>query len=247
MLVIEKTQKKLKSDGYVIIKNFFFKTEELNNFKKFLFRFIKFGLNNKKSKIINIDKSLSLEFKKNAKISAFLNDNINLSPYLNPLFTSKKLISFLSKILNIKKDQIIFNNQRFRIQIPGNDEIANLTWHQDIAYNTIKNTKSIVAWISLGDISENMGPIIFKKGSHKLGVQKQIKFKKSNGGTSIKVDLNNKNLKDLKDVTLKTLSGDLILIDMKTIHSSGLNKTKDKVKYSAQARYHVVKQGRKTK
>jgi len=241
MLVIEKTKKKLKSDGYVIVKNFFLKTEELNNFKKFLFKFIKFGLNNKKKKIINIDKSLSLEFKKNTKISAFLNDNINLSPYLSSLFTSKKLISFLCKILDIKKDQIIFNNQRFRIQIPGNDEVANLPWHQDIGYNKIKNIKSIVAWISLGDISEDMGPIIFKKGSHKFGAQRQIKFKKSHGGKSIKVDINNKDLKDLKDVELETLSGDLILIDMNTVHTSGKNRTKDKVKYSAQARYHFVK------
>mgnify|MGYP001240021744 FL=1 len=242
MSIIEKAKNKLKSDGYVIIEGFFLKTKEYKNFKRFLSRFIKFGLNNEKNKIIDIDKSLSLKFKKDKKISAFLNDYINLSPYLSSLFTSDKLTSFLSKILEETKDKVILNNQRFRIQIPGNDEIANLPWHQDIGYNTIKNTKSIVAWVSLGNISEDMGPIIFKKGSHKFGIQKQIKFKKSNGGTAVKVDLNNVNLKDLIDVQLKTLSGDLILIDMNTVHTSGINRTKDKVKYSAQARYHVVRQ-----
>jgi len=245
MSVIEKARNKLKSDGYVIIKGFFLKTKEYKNFKKFLSKFIQFGLNNNNNKITDIDKSLSLKFRKDKKISSFLNDNINLSPYLSSLFVSDKLTFFLSKILGETKNKIILNNQRFRIQIPGNDKIANLPWHQDIGYNTIKDTKSIVAWISLGNISDDMGPIMFKKGSHKFGVQKQIKFKKSNGGAAIRVDLNNINLKDLIDVQLKTLSGDLILIDMNTIHTSGRNMTRDKVKYSAQARYHLVKHHRK--
>ena len=240
MLAIKKIKKQLKTDGYVLIKGFFLKTKEYENFKKFLYKFVKFSLNNKKRNI-DIDKSLSLRFKKSKKISAFLNDYINLSPYLNLLFTSSKLASFLSKILDEKKDKIFLNNLRFRIQIPGNDEVANLPWHQDISYNTIKNSKSIAAWISLGNISKNMGPIIFKKSSHKFGIQKIIKVKKSHGGTVFGVDLNNYNLKRLIDVQLETLAGDLILIDMNTVHTSGLNKTKDKVKYSAQARFHAIK------
>ena len=241
MTVIEKTKKKLKSDGYVLIKGFFLKTKEYKNFKRFLSQIIKFALNNKKNKITNVDKLLSFKFKKDKKISAFLNDYINLSHYLSSLFVSNKLISFLSKILEERKNKIILNNQRFRIQIPGNDEIANLPWHQDIAYNTIKNSKSIVAWISLGNINKDMGPVIFKKGSHKLGIRKIIKFKKKNGSIVFQVGINNLNLKKLADVQLNTLSGDLILIDMNTVHKSGKNRTEDKVKYSAQARYHVIK------
>lgn len=239
MLAIKKIKKQLKADGYVLIKGFFLKTKEYEDFKKFLYKFIKFAL--KKKRDIDIDKSLSLRFKKNKKISAFLNDYINLSPYLSSLFTSSKLASFLSKILDEKKDKIFLNNQRFRIQIPGNDEVANLPWHQDISYNTIKNSKSVVAWISLGNISKNMGPIIFKKSSHKFGIQKIKKIKKSHGGTVLRVDLNNYNLKRLINVQLETLAGDLILIDMNTVHTSGFNKTKDKVKYSAQARFHAIK------
>ena len=139
-----------------------------------------------------------------------------------------------------KKNKIIFNNPRFRIQIPGNDSIANLPWHQDSAYNKIKNSKSIVAWISIGNINKDMGPIIFKK-SHKFGVQKILKFKKDNGSIVFSVNTNNKNLKKLKNVRFNTLSGDLILIDMNTVHTSGKNKTKDRIKYSAQARYHILK------
>ena len=69
----------------------------------------------------------------------------------------------------------------------------------------------------------------------------QSPVKKSHGGTVFGVDLNNYNLKRLIDVQLETLAGDLILIDMNTVHTSGFNKTKYKVKYSAQARFHAIK------
>jgi ectoine hydroxylase-related dioxygenase (phytanoyl-CoA dioxygenase family) len=74
-----------------------------------------------------------------------------------------------------------------------------------------------------------------------LAFKKLKKLKKVHGGSIFKVDLNNHNLKKLIDVQLETLAGDLILIDMNTVHTSGFNKTKDKVKYSAQARFHAVK------
>lgn len=237
---MNKIQRDFKKNGFVLIKGFFLKTREYKNFKKFLSKFILLGLNNKKNKITDINKSLSLKFKKNKKISSFLNDYINLSPYLSSLFVSDKLTSFLSKFLEEEKNKIVVNNQRFRVQIPGNDEIANLPWHQDIHYNSILNTKSIVVWVSLGNIDDEMGPIIFKKGSHKFGEQQQIISKKKNGGRVIKLDINNINLKNLPDVQYKTLSGDLILIDMNTVHTSGINRSKYKVKYSAQARYHVI-------
>ena len=42
-------------------------------------------------------------------------------------------------------------------------------------------------------------------------------------------------------MSMNTLSGDIILIDMNSVHTSGYNNTEDKIKYSAQARYHFVK------
>ena len=238
MSKIENIRQNLKTDGYVLVKKFFLKTKEFENFKKFLRQTIKLTSNNE---IKNIDEFLSAKFKNDKTVSSYLNDNINLSHYLSSLLVSKKLISFLSKIFRENEERIIFNNPRFRIQIPGNDAIANLPWHQDIVYNKIKSPKSIVAWISLGDISKEMGPIIFKKGSHKFGVQKILKLKKKNGNFVFNVNTNNKNLKNLPNIQLNTLSGDLILIDMNTVHTSGRNNTKDKVKFSAQARYHVLK------
>ena len=238
---IKKIKNELKSNGYVVIRGFFSEIKEFKDFNLFLKKFIRFSLREKNNKIKKFDKALILKFKKNKKISSFLNDTINLSPSINLLLSSNKLISQLSKIFGEKKEKIILNNTRFRIQIPGNDDIANLPWHQDSHYNLIKNTQSIVAWVSLGNINKKMGPIIFKKGSHKFGSQKKNLIKKANGGKAYKVNFNKPYLKNLKNIQLETQAGDLILIDMNTIHTSGVNMTDDKIKYSAQARYHVVK------
>jgi hypothetical protein len=126
---------KLKKNGYVLIKNFLTETSEFKDFKYFLLSFLNLSLNKNYKNFNQMDKFLSVKFKKNSKISSFLNDNINLSPFLHRLLVSKKVITLLTTILNTNKESIILNNQRFRIQIPGNDKISNLPWHQDCHYN----------------------------------------------------------------------------------------------------------------
>lgn len=239
MKKITKLKINLKKNGFALVEKFFCKCPEYKNFKKNLLFFLNNAVNLKKVK--NYDKIIIAKFKKNKKISAYINDNVNKSPSLQRMLASRKLISLLGNLFDEKEENVIFNNQRFRIQIPGNDEIANLPWHQDSHYNSIKNTKSIVAWVSLSNINSKMGPIIFKIGSHKFGIQKKIKIKKKNGGDAFEVNINNRNFKKLKEAQLETCAGDLILIDMMTVHASGNNKSASCVKYSAQARYHIAK------
>lgn len=241
MLSISNIKKELKENGFVLIKGFFFKTKEFQKFNHNLIQFLKYATNSKKNTFDSLNIEVTKKFKKNKKISAFLNDNINKSPYLQKLLSSEKLIKLISKIFKISNEKIILNNQRLRVQIPGNDNIANLPWHQDSHYNLIKNTKSLVTWLSISKIDKNMGPIIFKKKSHKFGKLKKIKFKKSNGNFALKVNVNTKKIKNCRNIIVETNPGDLILIDMNLIHASGINKTKNKIKFSAQARYHTVK------
>ena len=192
MISIPSIKKGLKENGFVLIKGFFLKTKEFQKFNFNLIQFLKFFTNSKKNTLDSLNIEVTKKFKKNTKISAFLNDNLNKSPYLQRLLSSEKLIKLISKIFKISNEKIILNNQRLRVQIPGNDNIANLPWHQDSHYNLIRNTKSIVTWISINKIDKNMGPIIFKKKSHKFGKLKKIKYKKKNGKFAIKIDVNKK-------------------------------------------------------
>ena len=81
---------------------------------------------------------------------------MNLLPSLKGLFADKKTTNLIKKILTTSNKSLIVNNHRLRLQIPSFDKISNLPWHQDIHYNTIKNCNSVVLWVSLGKIDEEM-------------------------------------------------------------------------------------------
>tara|TARA_Y100000741_G_scaffold268785_1_gene209011 strand:- start:112 stop:828 length:717 start_codon:yes stop_codon:yes gene_type:complete len=236
---MNKIQKDLKKNGFVLIKGFLSKEKNFLNFKKYLKDFFINNLNFKKN--TDLDKAITKKFNSGKNISSYINDNINLSADLQKILTSDKILSLICKLHKVKKENLIFNNPRFRIQIPNNDKVSNLPWHQDSHYNKVKKTKSIVVWISINKISKEMGPIIFKIKSHKFGELKKQIIKKSNGGIAHAVNINNSKLRKLKSTSFETNSGDIILIDMNSVHTSGINDTVDKIKYSAQARYHIVK------
>ena len=236
---MNKIRKDLKKNGFVLIKGFLLKEKNFLDFKKFLNNFLMKNLNIKKN--ANLDAVISQKFNKKKNISAYINDNINLSANLQKILTSDKILSLVCKLHGVKKENLIFNNPRFRVQIPNNDKISNLPWHQDSHYNKIKKTKSIVVWISINKISKQMGPIIFKIKSHKFGELRKNTIKKINGGIAYTININNSKLRKLKSTSYETNSGDIILIDMNSVHTSGINNTIDKIKYSAQARYHVAK------
>jgi ectoine hydroxylase-related dioxygenase (phytanoyl-CoA dioxygenase family) len=237
---MNKIQRDLKKNGFVLIKGFLSKEKNFLRFKKYLNEFLMNTLNVKK-KTTNLDKIITTHFNKGKNISSYINDNINLSADLQKILTSDKILSLVCKFHKVQKANLIFNNPRFRLQIPNNDKISNLPWHQDSHYNKVKKTKSIVVWISVSKILKKMGPIIFKIKSHKLGNLNKKIIKKLNGRIAYSIDINNSKLRNLKSASFETNSGDVILIDMNTVHTSGINNTADKIKFSAQARYHVVK------
>mgnify|MGYP007000367543 CR=1 len=64
------------------------------------------------SEIINLNWSCS----KGKNISSYINDNINLSADLQKILTSDKILSLVCKLHKVKKENLIFNNPRFRVQ-----------------------------------------------------------------------------------------------------------------------------------
>ena len=168
---MNKIQKDLKKNGFVLIKGFLSKEKNFLNFKKYLNDFLINNLNLKKNS--DLDKTITKKFNNGKNISSYINDNINLSADLQKVLTSDKILSLICKLNKVKKENLIFNNPRFRVQIPNNDKVSNLPWHQDSHYNKVKKTKSIVVWISINKILQQMGPIIFKIKSHKFGELKK--------------------------------------------------------------------------
>ena len=235
---IKKYRKEMADNGFNYLPKFFNKNKNFKRLSNVINNFI-FDIT-KKNNINLIDKSIIDIFKKNKNISAYINDNLNLLPSLHALFADKNLLNFVSKFLNIKKIDLISNNPRLRVQIPGMDQIANLPWHQDSHYNKIKSNKSVVVWISLKDITLDMGPVLMKKKSHKLGETKIKFFKKPNGVQVPSVDMNKLGNK-FQNVIQPTKKGDALLFDINLVHRSGYNKSTNKIKLSAQIRFHQRK------
>jgi len=239
--IILKARKDLKKSGYVYLPGFFKNNKNFQNLINDMSYFLK-NISKKNYKNLNhFDKIICQKFKNNKKISGYLNENMNLLPSLKGLFADKKTTNLIKKILTSNNKSLIVNNHRLRLQIPGFDKISNLPWHQDIHYNTIKNSNSVVLWVSLGKIDDEMGPVEIKSKSHKFKKIKKFMHLKPNGGKVPAIQINN--IKDTiyKHVSFPTNSGDVLMFDLKLVHRSGFNKSKNKVKWSAQARYHIPK------
>ena len=241
--LIQKAKKELKLNGIALIKNYMSDSVELLELKKKIYQLVCV-----KAKIYKLDlpsndpNSINDTIMKlhsiNNKIGAFLNDSLNSAPELFRILSSTNITELAQDVLGIKSNSLLSNNHRIRVQIPGRDEVSNLPWHQDSHYNDLylKNN-SVVIWLSVVDIDNDAGPIVYKKGSQINNQVGRLSFKKSNGRIAYTVPDEYINDKRFKEEAIPTKSGDVLLLDMDLIHRSGLNKS-EKVKFSLQARFH---------
>ena len=241
---IDQTINDLKVNGIATIRSYLLNTPELESIKKKIHQLVcikakQYNLNIPDQSQNAINKTIIRLNGLNNKIGAFLNDTLNASPELFRLLISKKIEDLAKTILGIKNDLLLSNNHRIRVQIPGCDEISNLPWHQDSHYNNFYNTNnSIAIWTSVSDIDNEVGPIIFKKGSQIIKQVPRIEYKRQNNQKVYTIADEHINDSRFKECSIPTKSGDVILIDMDLVHRSGANKSKNKVKFSIQGRFH---------
>ena len=170
---------------------------------------------------------------------AFLNDIINAHPSIYNLFSDEKIVNLINELFYFENSFLCTNNYRIRIQSPGRDGVTNLPWHQDSHYNAMgKANTSCAVWVSLSDIDEELGPVVFKKGSNNLGKLESKIFTKPNGNEVFTVSNEYVNDMSYEEVAIPSKCGDVILINMDVIHRSGNNNSKNQTKISAQARFH---------
>ena len=226
----------LKENGFGIINNYLSDTIELENFKHKFFELVcikakQYKIEDPKKTSSSINQVIMELDNVNKKIGAFLNDSLNATPELFQLLSSNKITSLAKTVIGNKESTILTNNYRSRIQIPGHDKVANLPWHQDSSYNNFyKYGNSIVIWVSISDIDEEAGPIIFKKGSHILKQLPKIEYEKPNTQKVFTVSKNYINNSKFIESSFPTKSGDVVLIDMDTIHRSGENRSASNIK-----------------
>jgi len=235
--------KELKTKGFALVKGYLSDNIEFKKFKNEYYNLVcirakehNICISDESSESIN-QAVMQLDAI-NKKTSAFFNDALNASPALFQLLSSENIKKLAPIAFGKKDDTILINNYRARIQIPGHDEVSNLSWHQDSHYNNFYLFEnSIVVWISVSDIGWEEGPIVFKKGSHVLKQVPREEYKKPNGHIVYTVADRYSKHSDFPEQSIQTKSGDVVLIDMNVLHKSGDNLSGN-VKLSLQCRCH---------
>lgn len=237
-------KKSIHQNGFVHLPSYLKESKSLDNVLKKVREISELRLSNYSDKKydtnnFSLDELLMKLLEIDEKNLSFINDVMNAHQSVLDLFSDKKIINLVDQILPNKNSFICVNNQRFRMQSPGRDDVTNLPWHQDSHYNTMSSGEnSIAVWVSLSDINNTMGPVVFKEGSNKIGSIERTKFVKPNGNTVYTIEEEYINDKSYKEVSIPSKKGDIILIHMDVLHVSGKNKASLLSKISAQARFH---------
>ncbi len=241
---IEKVKNELKINGISHLGNYMTATLEFDDLIKKIHHIVsllakKYNLESPDEDLDKIeDKIIELNLI-NKRIGGFINDSMNASPELMKLFNCDRIKRLANDFFDIRNVDLLSNNLRFRVQIPGHDNISNLPWHQDSHYNNMYNyNQSLVIWLSINSIYGKSGPIVFKKGSHAYKQLPRVDYTKPNGLKAFTIP--DKYILDstFEDSSIDTKTGDILLIDVNLIHRSGFNESTNKIKLSSQARFH---------
>jgi len=241
---INQIKEGLNKDGFFLLSGYLSSSQEIIDIKNKIYELV--CIKAKQNNIMipdnsddSINEAIMSLYNINKSIGGFLNDTLNSSPELFRLLNSDYFVDLARKIIGDEASSILINNHRIRVQIPGTDDISNLPWHQDSQYNSFyKENNSIVIWTSLNDINQETGPVVFKKGSHKLKKLQTVEFKKPNNQVVYSIPDHFINNNDFLEDSFETKSEDVVLIDMNVIHRSGKNMSDNRVKFSLQCRCH---------
>lgn len=230
----------LKSGGFILVKGVFNKKDFLNlnktiieTAKKFLSTTTKINFIN--DKFFNL-KLIKLRKTKPKKFAKFF-DTLQTSVSLINFWTNNKIIPLVEKIMLCKKEAISATDMLLRVDSPI-DERNNLDWHQDSSY--FKQNKyghnGLNCWAPLTNLKFNMGPLEFLENSHKLGSIKVKKQRKGKFG-SLQRKIPEKITKKFKLRKYEMKLGDVLFMNMDTLHRSGYN-TSGFFRITSICRYH---------
>lgn len=174
-----------------------------------------------------------------AKHRGFIYDALPSLPQFYSTVCSTMLISKLKELLQTSGSLSICNLNA-RIDLPDISWVHNKPWHQDYPYQNPMYApgSSLVIWMPIFDCKPEMGPVVVKKGSHRLGEVSNIKVARG-PGMSPEWTVPASFLEDeaYLDVQPSLNAGDLLVFDMCTIHRSGTNISNSSIRWSFTARY----------
>jgi hypothetical protein len=131
--------------------------------------------------------------------------------------------------------------------------------HYDLVYLRGGTSRIVTAWIPIGDVSVDMGGLVYLQGSHAIGLDMEARFARDNAGLSAeeRISAFNKNMseggwvsKDLPDMAKRFdtrwliadfEAGDVVLHSPYMIHASTTNQSLEgRIRLSTDIRYQNV-------
>lgn len=199
----------------------------------------------KKSSIKNIwknkkfHKSIILARSNSPKKFGCIYDSIQLTTTLKKIMCSKKILNLIERISGKKKETFIAFDSLIRFDPPF-DKRNTIDWHYDQYPTMSKNMNTKYGYtlqISLHDTLNEHGSPIFCLGSDKKKIKQSIVVGKNNKSDDYVIPI--KYLKDFRQKSYETKSGDALLFPMNVIHKSGDNIS-DEVRISLLFRYYPI-------
>jgi hypothetical protein len=246
------TRTTFRADGFVVLPGLLAGSRELEDLQARILETVELRARNVdferrvvgKTRSAN-DRLLMDLFARDPKNVSFVYDTLRYAPELARLLGCETLVAAVRRVFDSQRAQVVFNNLNLRIDMPGDDWIENLPWHQDWPYNNplYVQGNSIASWVALFDVPADVGPLVVKRGSQRVGEVTPEKVPQR--GTKNRQDVFVYKVPEavsndarFEPVQLECSAGDVILFDLTLVHRSGINRSSDRIRWSAQARYH---------
>lgn len=243
-LLTKKQIKLYEDDGYLIVRDCL-NREYIDNMMNFIAHVIRLEsreVDNKNIDNTYILNDLLIRLKnENASSSSWIYQTLQSSYQLKELFVKLGLTSMVMQLLKMKDiNNLGTVSPAVRFDIPGDTNNIR-EWHQDGNYflENKNGDNALVTWIPLNEATKENGSVIIAKGSHKQHKQKSIHVN-SKEFQSEQFVTPEELFKGYEQVHVNANPGDIAFIHMDLIHSSGINITKDKVRYTAQLRFNSI-------
>jgi hypothetical protein len=182
-----------------------------------------------------------IEFrKKEPKLFGAIYDSLKTSLTLTQLVSDDRIVDNVAKFLNVKPSDVSISEPMCRLDVP-NDKRNVLEWHQERSFfpQNRNGLHSMVCWIPLINVTEEMGAIHISPESHMGGLITPKQNEKKSELSTRQISVPEEYVKKYEDLIVTVDVGDVVFFNMLLFHRSGVNIS-DKIRFAVQSRFHTA-------
>ena len=182
-----------------------------------------------------------IEFrKKDSKLFGAIYDSLKTSLTLTQLVSDDVIVNNVAKFLNVDPSDVSISEPMCRLDVP-NDKRNALEWHQERSFfpQNRDGLHSLVCWIPLTSVTEEMGAIHISPESHTGGLITSAQNEKKSELSTRQISVPEEYIKKYEDLVVPVDAGDVVFFNMLLYHRSGINIS-DKVRFAVQSRFHTA-------